>query len=62
MRPVDQEGVMGVHSTYLEICVKNLYILNAVRCPYATYIRSSVMLGVASSVANEVIMKMTSKS
>jgi len=37
-----------------------LYILNAVRCPYVrTYVRrpTSVTLGVASSVANDVIMR-----
>ena len=33
---------------------KSLYILNAVRCPY---IRSPVTLGVANSVANDVIMR-----
>ena len=32
-------------------------ILNAVRCPY---VRTSVTVGVASSVANDVTMKMTS--
>jgi len=32
------------------------YILNAVRCPYV-YVRSSVMLGVASSISNDVIMR-----
>ena len=39
---------------------QNLYILNTIRCPYlayVTYIRSSVTLGVASSVANDVIMR-----
>jgi len=35
-------------------------ILNAVRCPYVTYVRSSVTMGVASSVANDGIMRMTS--
>jgi len=51
---------MGVYSTYLEIFVKNLYILNTVRCPYVTYVRLSATLGVASSVANDVIMRMPS--
>jgi len=38
--------------------VEHLYILNAVRCPYVrTY---SVTLVVASSVANDHIMRMTS--
>jgi len=38
-----------------------LYILNAVRYPYVhTYVRSSVTLGVASSVANDVIVRITS--
>jgi len=35
----------------------HLYILNAVRCPY---VRSSVTSGVASSVANDVIMRIAS--
>ena len=35
---------------------RNLYILNAVRCPYVR----NVTLGVARSVANDVIMRMTS--
>jgi len=35
----------------------SLYILNAVRCPY---VRTSVTVGVASSVANDVPMRMTS--
>ena len=34
--------------------VTNLYILNAVRCPY---VRTSVTLHVASSVVNDVIMR-----
>ena len=34
---------------------KHRYILNAVRCPY---VRPYVTLGVASSVANNVIMRM----
>jgi len=39
----------------------HLYVLNAVRCPYVhTYVRTSVTLGVASSVANGVTMRMTS--
>jgi len=37
----------------LDNIVLHLYILNAVRCPYVS---TSVMLGVASSVANDVIM------
>jgi len=41
--------------------VWNLYILNAVRCLYVRmYICTSVVLGVPSSVANDVIMRMTS--
>jgi len=39
------------------LLVLNLYILNAVRCPY---VRTSVTVGVASSVANDVITRMTS--
>jgi len=35
--------------------IKHLCILNAVRCPY---VRPYVTLGVASSVANNVIMRM----
>jgi len=35
----------------------NLYILNAVRLPY---LRTSVTVGVASSVANDVTVRMTS--
>jgi len=35
----------------------NLYILNVVRCPY---VRTSLTLGMASSVANDVIMRTTS--
>jgi len=34
-----------------------LYILNTVRCPYVDNIRTSVTVGVASSVANDVIMR-----
>jgi len=38
----------------------HLYVLNAVRCPYVgTYVRTCVTLGVASSVANDVTMRMT---
>jgi len=37
-----------------------IFILNAVRCPYVTYVRTPVTVGVASSVANEVTMKITS--
>ena len=43
----------------LPVRLASLYnILNAVRCPYE---RSSVTLGVARSVANDVIMRMTSQ-
>jgi len=35
----------------------NLYILNVVRCPY---ICTSVTVGVASSVSDDIIMRMTS--
>jgi len=58
MRPISHKGDDGSYSTYLDIC--DLYILNAVRCPYVTYVRSSATLGVASTVANDVIMRMTS--
>jgi len=45
----------------LRYSVINLYILNAVRCRYIlTYVRTSVTVGVASSVANDVTMRMTS--
>ena len=41
---------------------RHLYMLNAVRCPLRNVrnVRSSVTLGVASSIANDVIVRMTS--
>jgi len=46
----------NLHSHYIAFTSNhilwNLYILNAVRCPYG--VRSSVTVGVASSVANDV--------
>ena len=41
-----------------------IIILNALRCPYVSlrttyYVRMSVTLGVASSVANDIIMRTT---
>ena len=45
-------GQKGLENTFL--CRHNLYILHAVRCPY---VRTSVTLGVASRVVNDVIMR-----
>jgi len=53
----------NLHSHYIAFTSNhilwNLYILNAVRCPYG--VRSSVTVGVASSVANDVTVRMTSQ-
>ena len=38
----------------LQQCTLYIFILNAVRCPY---VRTSVTVGVASSVVNDVIMR-----
>jgi len=44
--------------TYVVLRCRLIFIiLNAVRCPY---VRTSVTLGVTSSVANDVVMRMTS--
>ena len=48
-----------MHQEHKDTITQNLYILNVVRCPYVTYERSSITLGVASSVANDVIMRIT---
>ena len=45
----------------LKVAISVISILNAVRCPYVTYVRTSVTVGVASSVANDVTMRMTSQ-
>jgi len=39
---------------------ESLTSLYAVMCPYVTYVRTSVTVGVASSVANDVAMRMLS--